>query len=120
MDLICSRTVEEEHGRVLAVEFTDSAGVAATFRIARSALDQGVEAPTVGTHYDLVAQRSTTTTPESRARIAYTAYGRKTDFKNFRGEPMPSFDDLPEQIREAWAAASGVIWDLAKTGRATI
>lgn len=63
---------------------------------------------------------TTTTTPESRARIAYTAYGRKTGFKNFRGDPMPAFDDLPETIRDAWIAAAGVIWDLATTGRATI
>lgn len=62
----------------------------------------------------------TTTTPESRARIAYTAYGRVTDFKNFRGEPMPAFDDLPLKIREAWEKAANTIWDLAKTGRATI
>lgn len=62
----------------------------------------------------------TTTTPESRARIAYTAYGRKTNFKNFRGEPMPMFDELPQQIKDAWIAAAGVIWDLATTGRATI
>lgn len=62
---------------------------------------------------------STTTTPESRARIAYTAYGRKVDFKN-RGEPMPAFDDLGEMSRGAWIAAAGVIWDLATTGHATI
>ena len=62
----------------------------------------------------------TTTTPESRARIAYTAYGRITDFKNFQGNPMPVFDDLPEQIRKAWESAAGVIWDLATTGRATL
>lgn len=62
----------------------------------------------------------TTTTPESRARIAYTAYGRKTQFKNFMGDPMPSFDDLPATIREAWIAAANVIWDLATTGHATI
>jgi hypothetical protein len=62
----------------------------------------------------------TTTTPESRARLAYTAYGRVTGFKNFQGNPMPVFDDLPERIREAWVAAAGVVWDLATTGRATI
>lgn len=62
----------------------------------------------------------TTTTPESRARIAYTAYGRKTDFKNYRGEPMPAFDDLGETIQQAWIAAAGVIWDIATTGRATL
>lgn len=62
----------------------------------------------------------TTTTPESRARIAYTAYGRVTEFKNFRGDPMPVFDELPEQIKQAWIAAAGVIWDLATTGRAVL
>lgn len=62
----------------------------------------------------------TTTTPESRARIAYTAYGKVTGFKNFRGEDMPAFDDLPDQIRQAWERAAGTIWDLATTGRATI
>lgn len=62
----------------------------------------------------------TTTTPESRARIAYTAYGRVTGFKNFRGEPMPVFDELPETIREAWTKAAGTIWDLATTGHAEI
>jgi hypothetical protein len=63
---------------------------------------------------------ATTTTPESRARIAYTAYGRVTGFKNFRGEPMPAFDDLPDQIKQAWTKAAGTIWDLATTGHATI
>ena len=61
-----------------------------------------------------------TTTPESRARIAYTAYGKVTGFKNFMGNPMPVFDELPETIKSAWIAATGVIWDLATTGRATI
>jgi hypothetical protein len=62
----------------------------------------------------------TTSTPESRARIAYTAYGRKVDFKNFQGDPMPMFDELPEAIRAAWINAAQVIWDLARTGQAVI
>ena len=62
----------------------------------------------------------TTTTPESRARIAYTAYGKVTGFKNFQGNPMPLFEDLPPQIKEAWISAAGTIWDLATTGTATI
>jgi hypothetical protein len=45
----------------------------------------------------------------TRARIAYEAYGRTTDFKNFRGEPMPKFDDLPEQIRRAWVNAAAAV-----------
>ena len=59
---------------------------------------------------------TTTTTPESRARIAYAAYGRTTGFKNFQGNPMPVFDDLPENIREAWTNAARVIWELGTTG----
>ena len=63
---------------------------------------------------------ATTTTPESRARIAYTAYGRITDFKNFQGDPMPEFDKLPDKIKQAWSSAANTIWDLATTGRAVI
>lgn len=43
------------------------------------------------------------------AEIAYRAYGETTDFKNFRGEPMPEWDDLPEKIRQAWTAAAGAV-----------
>lgn len=64
----------------------------------------------------------TTTTPESRARIAYTAYLRG----RFAGgdlaclQAAPTFDGLPEGEREGWLKASGVLWDLATTGRATM
>lgn len=44
-----------------------------------------------------------------RARIAYHAYGQTTDFKNFRGEPMPAFDDLPDPIKRAWVAAAEAV-----------
>lgn len=36
------------------------------------------------------------------ARQSYGHYGAVTDFKNFRGEPMPRFDDLPANIQKAW------------------
>ena len=39
------------------------------------------------------------------ANMAYLAYGQVTDHKNFRGEPMPDFDDLPDKIRSAWVNA---------------
>ena len=39
------------------------------------------------------------------AKLAYEAYAKVTDWKNFRGDPMPQFDDLPEKIIEAWKAA---------------
>jgi hypothetical protein len=43
--------------------------------------------------------------PDELGRTAYAAYGAITDFKNFRGEPMPLWDELPTTIRRAWAAA---------------
>ncbi len=39
------------------------------------------------------------------AEEAYQRYGAVTDFKNFRGDPMPAFADLGEKIRAAWEAA---------------
>jgi hypothetical protein len=45
------------------------------------------------------------------AKLAYEAYGKVTGGKNFRGEPMPAWDDLPEQIRDAWDAAAGAVVD---------
>lgn len=45
---------------------------------------------------------------------AYQAYGKVTDFKNFRGEPMPLFEELPEKIQLAWvAAAKSVLSEIA-------
>jgi hypothetical protein len=41
--------------------------------------------------------------------IAYAAYGQAVDYKNFRGEPMPHFDDLPEQIKEGWLVAAEAV-----------
>lgn len=40
------------------------------------------------------------------AKKAYSKYALVTNFKNFRGEPMPEFDDLPELIQQAWMEAS--------------
>jgi hypothetical protein len=39
------------------------------------------------------------------AASAYRAYAASTGNKNFRGEPMPEFDQLPTPIRTAWEAA---------------
>lgn len=40
------------------------------------------------------------------AQGAYAAYGQSTGGRNFRGDPMPEWDDLPEAIRTAWQAAA--------------
>ena len=39
---------------------------------------------------------------ERHAENAYAAYGRSTGGKNFRGDPMPTWEALPEPIRTAW------------------
>ncbi len=39
------------------------------------------------------------------ASSAYRAYAASTGNKNFRGDPMPIFDDLPQAIKTAWEAA---------------
>jgi len=40
------------------------------------------------------------------AELAYHAYGDTTDHKNFLGDPMPEWVDLPEKIKDAWFSAA--------------
>lgn len=40
-----------------------------------------------------------------KAKLAYNAYGKSTDFKNYKGLPMPEWDSLPEAIQIAWGSA---------------
>lgn len=67
-----------------------------------------------------MANSSTTSTPESRGQIAYTAYGKSVDFTAFNGEPMPMWHELDDRRRQAWINSARVVWDLATTGSATI
>lgn len=39
------------------------------------------------------------------ARQAYNAYGRTTNFKNFKGDTLTAWENLPELVRVAWTAA---------------
>lgn len=39
------------------------------------------------------------------AASAYRAYAASTGNKNYLGNPMPTFDDLPLPIQTAWEAA---------------
>lgn len=43
------------------------------------------------------------------AQAAYRAYGETTGGLNFRGEPMPAWGDLGEQIQRAWTMAAGAV-----------
>ena len=45
------------------------------------------------------------------AASAYRAYAASTGNKDFRGEPMPAFEDLPRPIQVAWEAASRHVGD---------
>lgn len=54
---------------------------------------------------------------EAIADAAYMAYGLSTGGKNFRGEPMPDWSDLPETIRSAWKqAARAAVLQAAEEG----
>ena len=46
------------------------------------------------------------------AKAGYEAYAASTGNKNFRGEEMPVFDELPEAIINAWIAATQCVCDL--------
>lgn len=50
------------------------------------------------------------------AKVAYRAYGETTGFKNFRGEPMPDWDDLGDTIQRAWISAAGAVADHVRSG----
>lgn len=50
------------------------------------------------------------------AASAYRAYAASTGNKNFRGEPMPTFDALPLPIRTAWEAAARQVGDCLACG----
>jgi hypothetical protein len=42
-------------------------------------------------------------------QVAYAAYGMATGNKNFMGDPMPEWKDLPVIIQEAWQAAASTV-----------
>jgi hypothetical protein len=63
----------------------------------------------------------TTTTPESRGRIAYVAFLRGQHAQHLdRLRQTPTFEELTEHERAGWIKSANTIWDLAKTGRATL
>lgn len=44
--------------------------------------------------------------PDQTAQNAYHAYGDSTGWKNFLGNPMPAWEDLPATIQQAWRDAT--------------
>jgi hypothetical protein len=51
------------------------------------------------------------TVAKALGRIGYEAYGREADWKAYNGEPMPTWDDLPDHIHRKWSAAAKGILD---------
>jgi hypothetical protein len=49
------------------------------------------------------------------AASAYRAYAASTGNKNFRGEPMPEFSQLPQAIKVAWEAAVRQVGDCLRS-----
>ncbi len=49
------------------------------------------------------------TEDERLGQIAYHAYGRSTNFRNFQGNKMPGWEELPEPIKNAWIASGQAI-----------
>jgi len=41
---------------------------------------------------------------QTKGRTAYEIYGDAVDWRNFMGEPMPMYEELPEKIMQAWEA----------------
>lgn len=51
-----------------------------------------------------------TTMRKSLAEVGYIAYGMHAEWKNYKGKPMPTWDELPQQhIRDKWAIAAKAI-----------
>ena len=48
------------------------------------------------------------------AKIGYDAYGDNADWKNYQGKPMPTWDELPENIKESWRVSTKAIMDASR------
>ena len=59
-------------------------------------------------------------TDSTLARLAYHAYGSQTNFKNFQGNPMPEWHELPENIRKAWCKAASAVENEVRKGNSQI
>lgn len=46
--------------------------------------------------------------------MAYYAYGEATDFKNFLGDPMPTWEQLGELQKQAWLRAVAAVEDYVR------
>jgi hypothetical protein len=43
------------------------------------------------------------------AKVGYQAYGDTAEWKNYRGDPMPHWDDLGDRIQTCWIMAASAV-----------
>ena len=68
-------------------------------------IEQTILSPSLQDIYQFIERSQMATWDiDNLARKCYQAYGRKVDFKNYQGKPMPDYYDLPHGIKEAWHA----------------
>lgn len=51
---------------------------------------------------------------DDRAHLAYNVYGDSVGWKNFAGNAMPNWTELPRRIRASWCLTTQAIHDSAK------
>ncbi|MYV56498.1 hypothetical protein [Streptomyces sp. SID3212] len=44
--------------------------------------------------------------PQDLGRVAYAAYGQTTDGRTYDDQPLPTWEELSDRTRAAWAAAA--------------
>ena len=71
------------------------------------ASDSRTDPDTFRAHCKLVEQRIMA--HANAAQQAYAAYSASTGNKNFRGEEMPAWEELPPAIQAAWNAAADAV-----------
>lgn len=54
--------------------------------------------------------------PSDLGQRAYAAYAESTGGLTHDGRTMPAWEDLGEQIQQAWAVAARAIWAAAQNG----
>lgn len=52
------------------------------------------------------------------ARIAYEAYAEHQDWKNYQGNTIPTWDDVRQDIKDAWDAAVQAVLNVSSGGGA--
>ena len=53
-------------------------------------------------------------------QVAYEAYAKAVGGKAWNGEPLKTYDELPERIKDAWSTAAMAVIHKYMTGRQNV